>query len=965
MSSPGGLTPLEMLILLQQIQRLDSRPISFEALAESVKSSKLSSRNGSSSPERLEPRLLESLYLKLLKEEVKSEISKNRTPSPVQNVNPRKRKLSSPRLDTLEEASHYKHLIPQVAVRVYNDYRESVLREVDDQERNYRAIQKDIQEIEHGDWDTRFQPNKPAARRDSKSISSIQTLLHDEPEVTKDSNGLSAPPLPPPLQAQAANQTRSASTVPVEQSIPSGNGTAGTAASSNAAAESRESTIAAQPPEHASYDKPPSAPRLPSQPRSADGSMPFPPPQQHGQQVYQRGSPPHDIHRRQSSQPANIAPSPRSRPQQSQLPSRDHTSGSPIILPPPAGMLRATSSPSRPLDTLNEMAGPHTYRPNVGASPHSSQSSHAFQHPAQLPPPSNYVPRPYQYPSYDNRPPYQHSYGTYHAGPSPPYQAHNHAQASPYPHPSSGHGQSPYYTPRPTQSPMQSYPQYSHYSSASPYTLQGPTTSPYAPYPPPQSLGQRTPVQTSASSRRLPKPSPINTSVSSTKWKKFDTVGEVKSPKSPIQPRSAEISPISETAPSPIFSPADPVSSGKQMPSLSKRGKPGRPRGSKNKTLSTRGASIASSAHQQGTRSASVASGADELSLEAPTSAANRISIKPEPPATPARESSASLPPTSALDPEGNRKSTRRRRETIRGIEMSAETTRTYSKRKRADTMDTLDPDARPSPFVSELDRQKSELSATHILASTNFPKTCNPLMNDLTAHKLASIFAKPLTEREAPGYPSLVYRPQDLKSIKQAIANGNKALHAFIEQDGDDEKGDNIIAVAGAGGNDARIWVKKNEDLLPPKGIVNSAQLEKEVMRVFANAVMFNPDPGRGLGPAYSTRARIKERHVPLDISGEVDEDEEEEGKEEEGGVVKDAREMFEDAEEFVSKWRAAEKAGEAAPAAAYGKAIKAKEVEEEDADELAGDESAMTVDEGAGEQAAGESRPGKRRRR
>ncbi|KAL8964456.1 MAG: hypothetical protein Q9183_004437 [Haloplaca sp. 2 TL-2023] len=752
--------------------------------------------------------------------------------------------------------------------------------------------------------------------------------------------------------------------------MPSTNGTLGTVNSGDTTANQKESTIAAASPkgapslEHASYDKPPSAPRLPSQPGSADSGMPFLPPQQHGQQVYQRGSPPREVHRKQSSQPANIAPSPRTRPQQPHLPPRDHTSGSPIILPPPAGMLRATSSPSRPLDALNEMAGPHTYRSNVGTSPRSSQNSHAFQHPAQLPLPSNYVSRPYQYPNYDNRPPYQHSYGTYHAGPSPPYQVQNHAQASPYPHPNSNHGQPSYYAPRPTQSPVPSYPHYSPYSHASPYSLQGPTTSPYAQYPPPQSLGQRTPVQTSAASRRPPKPSPINTSVSSTKWKNFDLPGELKSPKSPIQPRSAEISPISETAPSPILSPADPVDSGKQMPSLSKRGKPGRPRGSKNKNLGTRGASTASSAHQTRTRSTSVASGADELSLEPPTSAANRISIKPEPPATPARESSASLPPTSAVESEGNRKSTRRRRETIRGIEMSAENTRTYTKRKRADTTDALDSDIRPTLFISELDRQKRELSATHILASTNFPKTCNPLMNDLTAHKLASIFAKPLTEREAPGYPSLVYRPQDLKSIKQAIANGNKALHALIEQDGDEE-GDEIIAVAGAGGNDARIWVRKNEDLSPPKGIVNSAQLEKEVMRVFANAVMFNPDPDRGLGPAYSTRARTKERHIPVDISGEADRDEDEEEKEEEGGVVKDAREMFEDAEEFVSKWRAAEKAGEAAPAMTYGKVVKAKEGDEEDADELAGDESAMTVEEGAGEHAVGELRPGKRRRR
>src|SRR5207248_6276649 len=44
------------------------------------------------------------------------------------------------------------------------------------------------------------------------------------------------------------------------------------------------------------------------------------------------------------------------------------------------------------------------------------------------------------------------------------------------------------------------------------------------------------------------------------------------------------------------------------------------------------------------------------------------------------------------------------------------------------------------------------------------------------------------------------------------------------------------------------------SSDLVPPKGIVNSAQLEKELMRMFANAVMFNPDPSHGLGPFFDT---------------------------------------------------------------------------------------------------------------
>lgn len=239
--------------------------------------------------------------------------------------------------------------------------------------------------------------------------------------------------------------------------------------------------------------------------------------------------------------------------------------------------------------------------------------------------------------------------------------------------------------------------------------------------------------------------------------------------------------------------------------------------------------------------------------------------------------------------------------------------------------------------------------------------------MNDISAHKLASIFAKPLTEREAPGYPFFIYRSQDLKSIKQAITIGNRALTAFIEQQRDEDgEGNDVISMAGASEGDARVWVKKNEDFVPPKGIVNSAQLEKEIMRVFANAVMFNPDPKRALGPAYRTRATVQQRHVPVHLDKRADDDEEEGGddnSEGEGGIVKDAREMFEDVEKIVGQWRAAERAAEeAAIMTGMGKIgrVKGGEGEEEDVDELAGDESGLAVEEEEVEE-----RAGKRRRR
>ena len=271
----------------------------------------------------------------------------------------------------------------------------------------------------------------------------------------------------------------------------------------------------------------------------------------------------------------------------------------------------------------------------------------------------------------------------------------------------------------------------------------------------------------------------------------------------------------------------------------------------------------------------------------------------------------------------------------------------------------------------SVLENQREELSATHILASRNFPRTSATLMNNISAHKLASIFAKPLTDREAPGYPSLVYRSQDLRSLKQAITIGNRALTAFVEQEHDDEDRD-IIPIAGAGEGDARVWVKKNEDFVPPKGIVNSAQLEKEIMRVFANAVMFNPDPKRALGPAYRTRAKVKQRHVPVRLGERAGEDEEkdededvDDASEDEGGVVKDAREMFEDVERVVGQWRAAEGAAEeTAIWTGTGKMGRVRggdgDGEEDETDELAAEDSGA-----AAEEEDGRERAGKRRRR
>ena len=135
--------------------------------------------------------------------------------------------------------------------------------------------------------------------------------------------------------------------------------------------------------------------------------------------------------------------------------------------------------------------------------------------------------------------------------------------------------------------------------------------------------------------------------------------------------------------------------------------------------------------------------------------------------------------------------------------------------------------------------------------------------MNDINSHKHASYFTRPVNKKDVVGYNDIIKQPQDLQSIRKAITHGANAVKAALDSSSQP-----------AGTDGATIELERTDDIVPPKGIVNSAQLEKEVMRMFANAVMFNPG---------------------------------------DDGMVRDTREMAEDVQSMLSQWRGVEKeAGE-----------------------------------------------------
>lgn len=309
----------------------------------------------------------------------------------------------------------------------------------------------------------------------------------------------------------------------------------------------------------------------------------------------------------------------------------------------------------------------------------------------------------------------------------------------------------------------------------------------------------------------------------------------------PVPPPEIEpLSPVLHSAklpePEPEIPPEATPKTAKKAPKKVAKAKPP-PRGAPRMRAGSTASSIAAGTH----RSPSVMSHADEMSVDS-------RAVKEEV-ATP-----------SALDDAGDTTADELPRMSRRGT----------VKRKRGQSTE-------PAPESS---------TGKTVRWTRAFPKISASALEAITGHKNASTFAAPVKDRDAPGYKNIIRRPQDLKSIRSAITAGQRAASA--------------AAPADMNPNDTSIKLPISEDIIPPKGIVNYSQFEKEAMRMFANAVMFNPDPDRGLGRRWRGRGSGH----PGEASGgyEIDEDR----------VVNDTKHMFADTEKIIGSLRAAERRSE-----------------------------------------------------
>ncbi|KAI0205760.1 hypothetical protein F4808DRAFT_410212 [Astrocystis sublimbata] len=190
-------------------------------------------------------------------------------------------------------------------------------------------------------------------------------------------------------------------------------------------------------------------------------------------------------------------------------------------------------------------------------------------------------------------------------------------------------------------------------------------------------------------------------------------------------------------------------------------------------------------------------------------------------------------------------------------------------------------------PQSNKRKRQDSPLSrgpptpATHVLWTRAFHKISMTALDQIIGHRYANMFANPIKPKVAPGYYDIILRPQDLKGIQKAITAGSKAAAATV------------ATMSDVDSNSPAVWLPISIDLVPPRGIINIAQLERELIHMFANAIMYNPDPLRGLGPSFLRRYQSEEGE---DMRGyEFDEN----------GVVKETRNMFAEVEKLLGDLR------------------------------------------------------------
>ncbi|WYZ36802.1 hypothetical protein EsH8_II_000308 [Colletotrichum jinshuiense] len=671
-----------------------------------------------------------------------------------------------------------------------------------------------------------------------------------------------------------------------------------------------------------------SAPSTPGQPHHPSQWYPQPAGQYHGppQPPHVPIQPNQAQRFPQQSQPVLVPPQPQAQPHlqpqtqpQAQGQAQGQTQPQPQPQPQPKGQLVAPIH-STPVKGPSEGSAiqPPQGRPSSTTPiappvrPQPTQQQQKAHPPASQPPNSSQPPHPPQPPA-GYQPPHQRPLAA--ASPTPSSGPSGQTVVPPPRWPQSY--PSPYaqqqFSPSPAPAQPLAKPADAQRRVSSPFNKQQPRPA-IPPHLVPQLTATPSPAQRAASTPIPPPRTPVTApptfilTGSGTKWTMKSTPSTPRpSGKEAASPAFEPLSPVQHTAPLPVPTPSQTAKKASPKPApvpvpvpktetKTPRGR-GRPPRSANKI---RAGSTPSSVVGVSRRSQSVASQTDELSMDhhelAPRIKDENATPRATPRATPKPQDDTG--DTTADESVPSRRNM---------ITPSSVSSRLAHKRKRQET--PTEPPPLPTP-------------PTHVLWTRQFGRVSAAALDQISAHRFANQFANPIRERDAPGYKTLILQPQDIKSVRAAITHGNRAATEAAKAlpDGDPGTGSVLLPIS--------------DDLVPPKSIINSAQLERELVHMFSNAIMYNLNPSRGPGPAFMKGGTAADG---ADVVGyEVDED----------AVVRSTRMMSMEVEKIIGELRNAEKertgqapstSGNTRPASvATGEDTP---MAEDDVDELAGD--------------------------
>ncbi|ORY00393.1 Bromodomain-domain-containing protein [Clohesyomyces aquaticus] len=852
-------THLESLLLFQSLAAYGVDPSVFSRISGLLKKNPHITAHERFESGRLSPDALRNFFLHILKEEIRSERHDAALDGAGQNgevKGSRKRKAPSPSLPTVQEAAQHTHLIPGLVAKLYGRYRIAITNQIREEEYKYERLEKELHEIERGEWDSRLKeklngqsptPRAPSLPKKPPLLPQNQLPPSPIPQFAapdgsraipspSNTRGLESPePARPVLLKPRSPQNGQK---PVERppaDVPNPSHHEQQVAPDQRGPIPTHQPLQAQvplPQQVRPTQHPAPAPRFPP-PQPANAAYNASPPNTHRSPYPPQGPPPQNQTASGPPPPlASVAPS---------LPQPPHQQGSGLV-PPPAGV-------QHPPQSVQQYGANGVPQYNHSGAPQFSPTHQRFPIPYPPGPQSPGVHTPQQqrsyYAPYPGQPPYPPAHNPQMGQPPPPggYMLPP-FQVSPQ-DPSRAH-QIP--TPAP-HFPQVSTPANNRQSV--PLTKMGsPTSSSTRPSFPPLGPGfmQALAAYSTPRSVRTPRSSFGTPKSAKTAWKL--SVKQVAS-SSASRPSVSPIDDVPPPAESPKQAQAKPkatrksrtkakgkekeseiVSVEEPVPVTESEGRQGR--GARRAaTRRVRPGSIASS--QAGTsvrersRSQSIVSHTETIAADTESQAGYRVKSEPG--------------------------------TSIDAIEEGLTATPSHAPtRRRGGTLQSLQINKRKRPAEETPTAELEDLGTRTVIAPRHFSRMSNPIMNDIGSHKHASTFTTAVKAKDAEGYYDIIKRPTDLKSIQKAITSGAKAVIAASSD----------TPTGSPGGGGGIVEIPLTIEVMPPKAIVNSAQLEKELMRMFVNAVMFN--------------------------SGE-------------DGVVEDAKEMSESVERSVSNWRSAER--------------------------------------------------------